>query len=596
MAKKTIQRTFTPSYDAADRALYEDAVRDGGKRLRHVQIRGGHESFLSDARLASMSEEAAARLARQAPPWDRRTQSPRTPHHTERGVELTQRIREGLTRYRESTPQRTLGLLVPNSPYPLMEARVPTRAATILVRRAAGRLFPVATLASLTRTDVPLREAFIGHARAAPVALEGPDGLGIEVQGTRFGPLQTVTFELDGRSIPIITRADLAASRAAWKEAIRARGGRFRADFEDDTWVARIFETAEMRMRQRAAAKKMSGEAVFRFKSGEVRVPYPATRSTSGASTPLQVKYRTLENVSLDELPALLSRLSRRKARTLRPPLALENPVGTDNDFWMEQYWQGAFEPSRVPAARRNMAGRASLHGLPRAKGKRGTKEQQKLGAAALEAIVASGGRGAASAKRELAWRGKDRAGRRDIAQPATRKTKKSRAKHAAATKAARREARPNGRHQARMAMELYHSGRAPSLKAAWRMVKSGARQNPRYQPDLTHIREALVPYDTGIAYANGLALENGLALQNRRRKGRKGKARRNTSGLERPGALWLDYWDPNFEDAKGQFGVSEAWTSGIQPMTRRNSKKNPRRDAKGRFVKAKAKSSKRRR
>ncbi len=37
-----------------------------------------------------------------------------------------------------------------------------------------------------------------------------------------------------------------------------------------------------------------------------------------------------------------------------------------------------------------------------------------------------------------------------------------------------------NGKAEAKAAMSLFHSGRASSLKEAWRMVKGGARSNPR--------------------------------------------------------------------------------------------------------------------
>ena len=76
--------------------------------------------------------------------------------------------------------------------------------------------------------------------------------------------------------------------------------------------------------------------------------------------------------------------------------------------------------------------------------------------------------------------------------------------------------------------MHLYHSGKASSLKAAWQMVK--ARHNPDSEDGNYLLRHELFPFH-----------------------------------------------HPVYEQFDGQFSTDEAWTHGIQPMNRRNPRRNPR-------------------
>lgn len=91
-----------------------------------------------------------------------------------------------------------------------------------------------------------------------------------------------------------------------------------------------------------------------------------------------------------------------------------------------------------------------------------------------------------------------------------------------------------SGESAGKRAMELYHSGKAKSLKEAWAQVKSGAKNNPGAFP-----------------------------------------------GESDPYALFSDapadysVHHPVYEQFIGQFSTGEKWTAGIQPMNRRNPARN---------------------
>lgn len=540
---RTIRRTFAPSYDADSLADYEKQVREGPKmrespsRLEtgftHIQVRGGRgrvAGWIADA--PPMSTESAARLAQAKPVWDRRTQSIRTPITPKTAEDrLAERIRTGLVEYLEMAPQRAYGLLVPDQPGGLIAAGVPPRAARLLVQRAAGKLF------LLQGPQEPRPDLLATFTEAVGTPTMNDAGTRVTMEVWRVGVVRALFFRVGATAQKIMDETELAGENyKTWRKSHRTVDA-------DRKWARLVFTLAERRVTALLRAAKVeqgtlevviSRSVAGREERRTIKVEFPPSRSTPVDRARLRPRYRTMQDVGIADLPRVLSRLSRRKTHT-----ALENSMSVDELFWLEQYDEGPFGGSAsLPVARRNglaltnMAGRPGLHGMER--GPLGNRDMMKLGKADLQALVASGSKSeAAAARKELLRRQKNKKISGAQAQPKSRKTERSRKlrstkvkKEREAKKAARTHkaaAKPARNGDAAKAMRLFHSGHASSLAEAWDIVKGG-------------------------------------------------RARRN-SYLDSPTAQWLPYHDPNYEQVLGQFGVSEAFTTGIQPMSRRNSK-----------------------
>lgn len=108
--------------------------------------------------------------------------------------------------------------------------------------------------------------------------------------------------------------------------------------------------------------------------------------------------------------------------------------------------------------------------------------------------------------------------------------------------------------------MSLYHSGAAPSLKAAWKMVKN----NPGYPP-------AMVPMKH--RWSDPTMIKTSLAKKRKKAKknGKKGLSHAQLlAGFGGKAAQRKAMNNPHpFMQRRGQFSTSQ--TFGVQPVNRRN-------------------------
>lgn len=622
-----IRRTFTPSYvryrqqgqpelmNVDSPEAYEAAVREGSKMkdsprrleqgFRHIQVRGGRRQLDATIEAPLISPESGHRLARQGPSWDRRTQStntPRTEATTLANLEV--RIARAIQTYRATSPAGRYGLLVPDTPGSLITAGIPPRAARVLVARARGKMY----LAGDVRRRAPLTlEQQVYQATQSGLVVRF-SGVARSLELEKRGVLRGVGFRLpNGGARSILTEEELLGrGYDIWSKTIRQREGEYLPS-DDATWFAKLWKKAEGRIRALLPTKDAEGIVLLRLTRARpggqeteiVEVPWPL-RSTPFDVSALPGKGQRLQDVGIDQLPRVLARISRRKPRSK----ALETPVGRKNSnmdemFWLEQFSDAPFGgTASLPSARRNvsalgnMAGRGGMHGMYQ---EAGDPEMVKLTNAQLKAAAPKKTAFGAAAREELARRKRVRGERAQAPQPKSRKTERSRKLRATKVRkqnraveveeviAPVRATRAGGSRKtggmtkkqivAAQASQMVKEGLADNFIDACRMIrdaeKSGTKPKSRsrakantWHPDFTHTREALVPMSWS----------------------RQNRARANSDlNLDSAGALWLDHWDPRFEDAKGQFGVSEAWTAGLQPITRAN---GPKRNKKGQFVK----------
>jgi hypothetical protein len=258
-------------------------------------------------------------------------------------------------------------------------------------------------------------------------------------------------------------------------------------------------------------------------------------------STPTRVDYKSLRNVNLYDLPLVLARILRNKAK--------QNPSRTPNMARNYDY-DDLF-------ARPNMAGRPRAGGMPATK--LGDPELSKLTA---HELVALGGKKAAA---ELKRRGKSRGMRAPAYEgrderPGDRALLKAlRAKAAKAVKAVKAKAKPKAKPKAgggKTISFVTKDGREVAFK-----VKAKAKANYWVEDG---------PYSPS---AGQFASEPFQPVNRRNPYGEDFNPSRSPWGYDMPPAY-------PFAMAQGQYGTFNE----MPPVNRRN----PRRDRNGRFVKGK--------
>lgn len=518
----TRNKRFTPSYPVESQEEYDEWVAfcapyadlprserpKGCKRLRHVTLRGGrHQQRLPQKEVPKPGTTTRVRLEDRLPPWDARTQAPKSRGGGKKTLEeeIALAIQSLL---------RPEGFLVPRSVAPLLAAGMPSKAAHILVARAPGALFTDRSFGGLAAGLE--RESLYAQVRREYGSLSMRDyqlyidrfsdaGFVAEV-GIREGGVPSHK----ARGLVLASAEDLAEAYELWRKRVAAQKSYSKADdrrFIEDLFL-RFQQKAEEFSRStgvqglvlelylgrlgRKGRIDFTSEEPFEtaFSAGEHSIPSGAP---AGRAYP---KYRTLQGVGLSQLPGVLASLSqrrRKKGRQLaqlnltplsRPAQAKENQMASS--YWFEQYSKAPYGAQRsVPSSRRN------------------PKKSKRKG------------------------KGKGR------------------------------KANPQA---------------SKAMKEAWAMVKGRAKSNSSRKKKARH---------------NGLALSNGevhytkhgqpyIYVDGRPRFIKKSQARRNSAtgtehhiGKSPETGMWPHH--PVYEQVRGQFGVSEAWTHGLQPMNRRN-------------------------
>jgi hypothetical protein len=140
----------------------------------------------------------------------------------------------------------------------------------------------------------------------------------------------------------------------------------------------------------------------------------------------------------------------------------------------------------------------------------------------------------------------------------------------------------------ARKAMKLRSASCTLPLSEAWAQARAKpprrrARANKGYDTDFSRELSMFDYHHPAYEQTTGQfsaseAFTHGLQPANRRNPRR--SARRNGKGYDTDFSREIsmfDYHAPQFEQTVGPFGVSEAFTHGLQPANRRNPRRNPR-------------------
>lgn len=505
---------FTPSYPARTREEYLQKVAEGDKRNAHLMLVTGRTGFrygeAANKRTPDTQRRRFLRLRDQTPPFDARTQALKTRATLNaRRDALEERISDAIIDYQVATGTAGQFFSVPDTPFALVKFGMPKKAANILVRRASRAVFiqpPV--------TDVSLEDRLAA-------ALDGQDlelvfastrrgvepRLGVITQGSTgldFQPLVRISRMEDGRFVRMLGPRDLAGM----SELPQDFGGSPRVRFDFGDLIAEDLTQVEVDLSAGGHSKLGSGAVPSRL-----------------------TDYRNLRGVSYNALPAVLARLSRRKSRRkdrTRPLIARTNPVDSAPDQGIIELVQESIKARRLvdvpgtPGMVYWYSKRKGLRSVPRGQAmtwlaiaKTGKAARGDLKQAALSAygdtprLLTSGDAPDQLTVRENPMPSDDYYYRLQYAQgpygaegsiPASRRNPKKRRK-------AKKKGTGKASPQAKKAMRLFHSGKASSLKQAWRMVKlrtpaARAANNPK--------RRRGRKYTDRTALAFGTALANG--------------------------------------------------------------------------------------
>jgi hypothetical protein len=332
---------FTPSYEADSLADYREKVEQGNKRDLHRMVQEGRRGMrYGEGALKQTPATLQTRTTRwvdQQPPWEARTQAQAVRdvsflHPAARKGEpapptLAARIQAGLQAYQQATGS-TVGLIVPSTPEPLLRTGVPARAAAILVQRAAGAFFPEVEPVSTAPAPVTLAQFVQALSRDLNGVLSLRRDGNLELKRPDEQRGWTVAgFALKFEDKPLL-RLPLTAARIQEAYAIAKETPDFRYVEDAPRVLTRILgilfrlvrtgtEDFTVPAELRVALESAGKQEVRRIPVGEHFI-----FGTKEAEAP-KIEYRSLRNVTLAELPALLARLAVRKKKRGRKLSAL---------------------------------------------------------------------------------------------------------------------------------------------------------------------------------------------------------------------------------------------------------------------------------
>lgn len=353
------RKKFSASYPAASQVEYSRQANRcrllspkserygelGCKREEHIMVEGGRTRlrYPDSGPYKAESAKTRRRLANELPLWDERTQSPKSG----RKSTLESRIASAIEQYRRVYPRENqVGFAVPFSINSLVQKSVgmPRSAASILVRRAAGRFYPVG---GLSFPEPNLLTRFEEKAE--------------EMLGSR------VLFRFAGRTLQLVRGRQVAKTVEAIE--VERRDGTFQ-DINDAKIatlggnppnVQSLFGTLSALL-DRGKGKIKSISFFFYGDNTPLELTFSSrehSKSLRDGASRRYPEYKTL-NVSLSELPELLARLARKGPKKgpkelKEISLSKENPMPSDDWYYKKQYSKSPYGSRRsLPAARRN--------------------------------------------------------------------------------------------------------------------------------------------------------------------------------------------------------------------------------------------------
>jgi len=369
------KKRFSPSYDEDTQSSYDERadrcsklrkgspeyLAEGCKREKHLMIEGGR-SHLRYAKYGayprdkkeggpkkqgkSESRRTRRRLDDRLPPWDRRTQSPKTlrsdeERHGRAFDQLEQQIAAAIAQYQASRGAQGLGFAVPDTPWPLIAAGMPRKTAWILSNRAAGRVFTTGVQVSQLLPEKKSLQLRIERGLGGRLVFGGTGGAQVMVIGKEksLGALGNLDIYIGGEFFPPASRSDaqLEERHNLWVEAVKAREGFYRAAESDPILMKVIFGEMESLIRAKAArGGGLTEEAMawFPFSKEEIEIDISDgehSKLVDESALLASVEYRSLRHVDLSDLPILLARLTRRKKHEgRRLKKARNNPMEDD--------------------------------------------------------------------------------------------------------------------------------------------------------------------------------------------------------------------------------------------------------------------------
>lgn len=369
------RHVFTPSYEADSLEEYDRKVQEGQKRNLHVMVERGRTGARYGEAAAEQTPKTRAerrsRWADRLPPWGARTQSlaahevshlppsmrGKTFGPAAAGPELE--VARSIRRYRETQPGGDRGFLVPDSVWPLLDAGMPRKEARILVQRAARTFYPEVprdAMAELVSPKRSLLAAVSAELRAMPfvraseISIPGSErrGLGRLVEVSAAAP--------SGQSEVLATDEDIERAINEYKESIeRTRRYSFRED--GPRFIETFFAGLQQRLEALSAAWNAPSLVLELWFAG-LNEPFEVDFSSAehskfgeGPGSSFRVKYKSLQNVSLSDLPRLLVRLARRKkrrGRRLQPIVSRKNPSMTQPMQQLEAFVLSEQEAGRL--------------------------------------------------------------------------------------------------------------------------------------------------------------------------------------------------------------------------------------------------------
>ncbi|NCA17773.1 MAG: hypothetical protein EBS90_12155, partial [Betaproteobacteria bacterium] len=313
-------------------------VRNGAKRLLHVQIHGGRKATAGhDTDIPRMKTETKTRLAKQLPPWDARTQSleshgqatARQLSKERKPAALEQQIRQAIQTYRDQNPAfGAVGFGVPSSVDPLIKAGMPYKPASILVERARNAFFPVVSAAAIRELTRPTIESLILGALKAPLSFRAVDGkLVLPIPKGERVEKSIVAFAIEDQGIRarVLGSKEIQELYQKHRETVQEKTDRmYRREVDDPEAIRQVFSRLNTRYQTYMSKPNVKGIIILKARDKEEVITFPlGEHSTSEEVEAVKkpIEYRSLRNVDLESLPVVLASLSlrrRRKGRRLR--------------------------------------------------------------------------------------------------------------------------------------------------------------------------------------------------------------------------------------------------------------------------------------